>query len=324
MVFLEKRFPSLAGSSTRGVVGNFSGVVSPNKKAVEYPLTVKQRSRISASLKGLKADADLFLINSDKRTIAQSRKPGRKSELIQKTLDPGTYFVRVVRYSGRTRYRLVVSNETSLTSTPAAPTPVAPTPVAPTPATPTPAAPRTNPFQSLWGDYYGLGTTTIGVLDPFSKEVISVDSFQVNIRGKVRAPLAEEGFVESNPFYLSIDSPQAGSQGAFSLFSSLIWPYQGSLYGLQHWTLQYDGSQITGRLTLTDQGEALKANQFDSIQFDSTKDFGVGLAFDFSYPMDVGTTLQGTLTSNEIRLRIQGLDTSRTRAFISDIVVQRI
>jgi len=299
------------------MLGDYGGTVSLNRRKSDHRFTLTQRSRISAALTGLRADADLLLRNSDGRVIARSRKPGRKSELIQRTLEPGAYSLRVVRYSGRTSYRLVVSEEGDSTSLPTAPVP-SPTTPTPLPTAPTPVSP-VNPLQSLWGNYRGMGNTTIGTYNPLSGQLISADSFQTNIAGAIDSPKSTGGLTEDNPFSLSISSPASAitQSGEFSIFSALPFDFRGG-YLLQYWKLQYEGNQIFGKLVNTGVAEALAINSFNA-----TQNFG-SFSTPFPYTMGTDTLLQGTITSNEIRVRIQGFDTSKTRFFLSDVVAQRV
>jgi hypothetical protein len=316
MVFLEKSFSRLTSSSTRGVVGDYSGAVNLNKRKSDHRFTLTQRSKISVALTGLRADADLLLRSSGGRVIARSRKPGSKSEFIRRTLEPGTYSLRVVRYSGGTNYRLVVSDEANSTSLPTAP---APSPTTPTPLPTAPPVTPANPLQSLWGKYRGVGNTTIGTYDPLSGQLIGANSFKTNIAGTIASPKSAGGLIEDNPFNLSISSPAAAitQSGEFSMFSALPFNFQGG-YLLQYWKLQYEGNQIIGKLVNTGVAESLAINSFNA-----TQNFG-SFSTPFPYTMGTDTILQGTITSNEIRVRIQGFDTGKTRFFSSEVIAQRV
>jgi len=94
-----------------------------------YRFNVGTQSNFSLSLTGLKANADVQLLNSSGGVITTSANTGTTSESIASLLSTGTYYVRVYQSSGNTNYSL------SLNATAVAPTPT-PTPI-PTP-TPTP------------------------------------------------------------------------------------------------------------------------------------------------------------------------------------------
>lgn len=84
-----------------------------------YHFRLKKRSYFDLRLKGLRADANVELIQDHNRNgevdlgevVASSRAPDRRAESIQiQGLESGTYFVRVMPVSNRaTRYRLVWS-----------------------------------------------------------------------------------------------------------------------------------------------------------------------------------------------------------------------
>jgi beta propeller repeat protein len=76
-----------------------------------FRFNVSNRSSFNATLKGLKANADLALFDGQGKLIQQSRRPGKRSEQIRvNELRPGTFFLRVrgVRHA-ETRYQLSMS-----------------------------------------------------------------------------------------------------------------------------------------------------------------------------------------------------------------------
>lgn len=282
------------------VIGKFKGTLGRQNASDDYRLNVTRLGVFSAALTGLQDNASLQLRTQNGRVIARSNRPKRRAELIRRSLNPGTYFVRVLRNGGRTKYRLTISEESSST----------------TPVTPT------NPFQALWGTYRGTAVTTIGKIDPLSRQFTSVNTFQTSAVGEVTAPKSAGGVTESNPFSLSLGASPAeiaaNVEGAVSIFSAIPFDFRGGFL-LQYWSIQYSSNQINATLINRDSGTALTTNLFNS-----TMSLGFGLTTPFPYAMDVGTTLTGTLTPSEIRVRIQGLDSGQTRAFVSDIVAQRV
>lgn len=306
--------------TSKNVIGTFKGVLGPRNSRDDYTLTVTRQGVFSASLTGLRNNAALQLRADNGRVIAKSNRPGRRSELIRRTLSPGTYFVQVSRSGGRTRYTLSLSDNSG--NSPPTPVDPLPAPVDPLPVPVDPPPTTVNPFQNLWGTYRGIGSTTIGTIDPLSGQLTSANTFQTTIVTEVSLPKAAAGIVESNPFNLSVNSSpaeiMANTEGAISVFSAIPFNFQGGFL-LQYWNLQYSGNQISGTLINRDSGAALTANLFNS-----TMNLGFGFTVPFPYAMDTGTTLQGTLTPTEMRIKIQGLDSGRTRAFISDILVQRV
>lgn len=88
-----------------------TGLVSRSDRFQVYQFRLNDRSSLKGTLGNLTGgNADLELLNGDRRRIAQSRKAGADS--ITQTLDAGTYFFRVKQRSGSTNFRL------SLASTP--------------------------------------------------------------------------------------------------------------------------------------------------------------------------------------------------------------
>lgn len=73
-----------------------------------YRFSLSDRSIFSLRLTGLSADADLALIDQSGTFLKESIETGASDELINKILDPGSYFVRVARYEGQTSYTLTL------------------------------------------------------------------------------------------------------------------------------------------------------------------------------------------------------------------------
>ncbi len=129
--------------------------------------------------------------------------------------------------------------------------------------------------------------------------------------------------VETNPFNLSISSSGLdlgrGTPGAIAVYSALT--NSQNLLG-QSWQLQYSGNQIRGTLAnanndLTPPFNASAPNYL----FAGPVMLGSAPLF-LASDMNAGTTLQGSLTSQELRLRLQGRS-GNVRVFVIDIVAQR-
>lgn len=71
-----------------------------------YQFSLSSHSTFAVQLDRLKANADLQLIGSDRRVIGISKRSGKKAESITRTLEAGTYYLRVARRNGETQYRL--------------------------------------------------------------------------------------------------------------------------------------------------------------------------------------------------------------------------
>lgn len=305
----EDRIAAAKNSRVSNLLGRFSGALNRNNRRDDYTLTIARRGRFSASLQGLQSNAALELWSNNGRRLARSDRPGRKPESIQKRLNPGTYFIRVLQRAGRTRYRLTLNGRPN--SPAAKPTPT----------------PSSTPFQNLWGEYRGSGVTTNEVFDLRSgRSTGEKNSYPTNIIARVAAPSAAGGIVETNPFSLSVSSPYfdllLSRTGSIALYSASRGT-QGVLK--QSWSLQYNGNQING--TLTNPGTVFNPaapNYF--VATGSSRTILVGTPLNF--PMQANTTLQGTLTPTELRLQIQstytGTATNTSRIFVSDIIAQRV
>ncbi|MGF1536436.1 MAG: CAP domain-containing protein [Elainellaceae cyanobacterium] len=84
----------------------FRDAVSRSDKTDFYRFSVGSSSRLSVSLSKLTANADITLLDRGRNVIARSQRRGRRAERIGAQLEPGTYFIRVSRRQGSTRYKL--------------------------------------------------------------------------------------------------------------------------------------------------------------------------------------------------------------------------
>jgi uncharacterized protein YciW len=90
---------------------SFNGSVSSQDRVDFYKFRVSARSSFSLALTGLRANADVKLLNGAQRVVATSERPGTETERIRRNLSAGEYYVQVVRRGGSTRYRLRVDSE---------------------------------------------------------------------------------------------------------------------------------------------------------------------------------------------------------------------
>ncbi len=88
------------------IVSDWVGLADPNDF---MRIQVPQQSYVQFGLSGLRADADLQLLDSSGRSIAYSARGGSNSEAINEDLPAGTYYVRVYRFSGDTNYTLTMN-----------------------------------------------------------------------------------------------------------------------------------------------------------------------------------------------------------------------
>ncbi|MEM9264159.1 MAG: PPC domain-containing protein [Cyanobacteria bacterium P01_F01_bin.13] len=90
------------------VFQDFVGRVDPQDF---YRFNVSRRGRTTIDLSQLRnANVDLALFNGRGQILRGSARAGAQSERIQLTLNPGNYFVRVLRRSGNTNYRLAMTS----------------------------------------------------------------------------------------------------------------------------------------------------------------------------------------------------------------------
>jgi len=71
-----------------------------------YRFTLNNKSNLNLRLDGLSADANVEILNNNNNVIYSSTKTGSNNEEISRTLDAGTYSVRVYPQSGNTYYNL--------------------------------------------------------------------------------------------------------------------------------------------------------------------------------------------------------------------------
>jgi uncharacterized protein YkwD len=96
-----------------------------------YHLRLNRSSAINLQLRGLRADADLTLLNRRGRPIAQSKQSRRANDPIDLSLKQGVYYIRVRQIQRNTRYRLRMSVEPQRELTLSAPVQETPNPTHP-------------------------------------------------------------------------------------------------------------------------------------------------------------------------------------------------
>lgn len=103
---------STATTTVRNFVGN-----ADTQDFLRWTLT--HSSDVTIRLNNLSADADVQILDAQGRWVASSARAGTQSEQMVRSLNAGTYFVRVYQYSGDTNYELTLSaiaNDNSLAS----------------------------------------------------------------------------------------------------------------------------------------------------------------------------------------------------------------
>jgi hypothetical protein len=93
----------LENNKTLTLTGELSGSFN---QLFFYRFKVTRRSNFSATLDELRKNANLTLYTPGLRRIARSKRGGVNPDLIRIQLDPGTYYLRVNRIAGDTKFRL--------------------------------------------------------------------------------------------------------------------------------------------------------------------------------------------------------------------------
>jgi len=110
---------TLATARNVGTLTNsqtFSDFVGSGDTNDYYRFDLSQTSNFNLSLTGLSADADVQLLNSSGGLVQRSDSSGTSNESISRSLNGGTYYVRVYQYSGNTNYNLSLSAASTPTS----------------------------------------------------------------------------------------------------------------------------------------------------------------------------------------------------------------
>ncbi|MGJ3246388.1 MAG: CAP domain-containing protein [Elainellaceae cyanobacterium] len=74
-----------------------------------YKFRLRRSSNVNIALSQLRANANVELLTNRGRAIDRSTRRGRKRESLDLALEPGTYYVRVYRDKGNTKYKLRLS-----------------------------------------------------------------------------------------------------------------------------------------------------------------------------------------------------------------------
>jgi hypothetical protein len=121
-----------------------------------FKFSLNRSSNVNFKLAGLRANADLSLLDSAGKNIVRSAKPGKKDESMQRQLAAGTYYVRVNGRGSATKYKLTM-NATSAPGT------------EPDPRNPLPARNRLVAIGSKLGEpgtRLGLIDLNTGIVNP--------------------------------------------------------------------------------------------------------------------------------------------------------------
>jgi trimeric autotransporter adhesin len=123
-----------------------------------YSFTLNRSSSVNLGLSGLRANADLAVMNSSGQTMLRSSRGGTKPEQLQADMDAGTYYVQVRGRSNKgTNYRL---SATAINLPDQTPPPTLP-PTSPPPTLP-PTSPPPLPPEGTIDNPHNLGLLTSG------------------------------------------------------------------------------------------------------------------------------------------------------------------
>jgi len=78
-----------------------------------YQIDLANDGAIDLSLRGLRQDADLMLLDQNGNELGRSATDGRSNESIQQALKAGTYFIQVSPFSSRVKYTLAMAADSS-------------------------------------------------------------------------------------------------------------------------------------------------------------------------------------------------------------------
>lgn len=173
--------------------------------------------------------------------------------------------------------------------------------------------------------YLGTAATTVTYFDAFGK-FLRKETYREELTVSIVAPRQAGGIVESNPFSFSIGSTvRMDAEGQIQITSAVPFtdPRDGVQFLFQYWKLTFRDGDLSGALTDTHAAEAMVLNFLNAAKeiVPGRPEMGM-MAFQYGISKDA--TLQGTLDSNEIRLRIQGNVTDESRPFTSEIVATRV
>ncbi|UBF24760.1 CAP domain-containing protein [Kovacikia minuta CCNUW1] len=106
----------------------FSDSVSTTDRNDYYQVSIGTKGNLNLSLNGLRANANVQLINANGAVLSQSIRTGTAREAIAQVVNPGTYYVRVYQVSGSTNYTLKLSADPISSPVPTPPPRPTPTP----------------------------------------------------------------------------------------------------------------------------------------------------------------------------------------------------
>ncbi|MDY6805230.1 MAG: Ser-Thr-rich GPI-anchored membrane family protein [Cyanobacteriota bacterium] len=118
---LNAELPDVAGNTpgkahNLGVLKdeeNFQEFVGKSDGKDFYKFKVKEKTDVDIELRGLSGNADVYLLNNKRKVIGKSAKGGKGAEDIERTLNPGSYYVRVQPKNKKVNADYTLSLETT-------------------------------------------------------------------------------------------------------------------------------------------------------------------------------------------------------------------
>jgi Bacterial pre-peptidase C-terminal domain len=102
---ISTRNNTIAGSLTSGTAKKFSGSLAKGETDT-FNFTLGKNSSFNMKLGKLSANADVQVLDSSGKVVARSNQPDNRAEKISKSLDSGSYTVRIRSSKGKTQYSL--------------------------------------------------------------------------------------------------------------------------------------------------------------------------------------------------------------------------
>lgn len=178
-------------------------------------------------------------------------------------------------------------------------------------------------------EFTGTFTVNVGYFDYCSggsRSQTGSQTFTSDATLWIGPPLHDEnGLQEANPFDLSAGSKVLNIDGAVTFHSAVNFQLDPRRIAmLQYWHLNYDNRSgaISGQLTNAHADEAANANLL----------FGKRLlvpcmpqmgSHDWVFPLDAGSTLTGTITTNYAHLEIRGTSRDSLRSISATLSANR-
>lgn len=171
--------------------------------------------------------------------------------------------------------------------------------------------------------YAGVANTAARFNDAFGNP--QVREYQLEVLVQVSAPLVAQFSqqIETNPVHFSVgplSNAAIAAEGLYTIVSSVI-SFQGSPSSellVQYWNIQLNGNQIAGTLANPQNALALSPNLINLPQA-----LAGSLLVGVPFAIGAGSQFAGSVTEQEVRLRVEGNAIDGAHPFVSEIVAAR-